>query len=91
MKYPFTGSNGEEIARALIDSGRSGSRPGRKVVVEVSPTHPGPSLSLERVYPDGQRAETWRVPVGFTIDASSGEVTDAEGRVWAYEDLVELP
>jgi hypothetical protein len=92
MKYTFTGSNGEEIAQDLISSGRSGARPGRPATVQVSTTHPGPSLSLDRVYGDGQvAAGIWRVPVDFTIDTITGEVTDREGRVWAYEDLVELP
>jgi hypothetical protein len=91
LKFTFDGSNGEEIAEALMKTGRSGSHPNRPVRVEVSSTHSGPGLSLARVYPDGQVAEdTWRVPVGFTIDAETGEVRDAEDRVWAHEDLVEL-
>lgn len=91
MKYEFTGHNGDEIAQALIDSGRAGARPGRPAAVAVSADHPGPGLSLDRVYGDGQVApDTWRVPVGFFIDTDTGEVSDKDGRVWAYEDLVEL-
>jgi hypothetical protein len=87
MKHEFTGGNGGEIAWALIGAGRVG----RRSTVRVNPTHPGPSLSLDRVYPDDQIApDTWRVPVGFFIDVETGAVTDREGRVWAHEDLVEL-
>jgi len=102
MKITFDGSNGEEIAAALSEARSASARAGMSVAVNAE--YSGPGLSLSRVWTPEKGAvdatgrpiesqewpDSWRIPVGFSLDTTTGEVMDREGRVWNHEDLVEL-
>jgi hypothetical protein len=82
VNIKFDGTNGQAIAEALSVSRK---RP-------VEPKLKGTSLSLDMLYGEGEeqqrREDTWRVPVGYTIDTDTGEVTDENGKSADYADLI---
>lgn len=96
MKIEFDGTNGEEIANGLQSAIHARAKQSFQAdtTVIVNKNYHGSSLSLSKVYGQGDGAQTredmWRVPVGFTLNTATGEVTDKDDRVWAHEDLVEL-
>lgn len=90
MRIEFTGSNGLEIMSAL-QKARKERNGNRKEELEYNPEYSGSALSIDVVYPDGQRrSDTWRVPVGYFMDVSTGAVTNADGEPQDYDALVAL-
>lgn len=91
MRIEFTGTNGVEIMAALKKS-RAEQNTGRsEEELEYNPDYSGRSLSIDLVYPDGQRrSDTWRVPVGYFINVDTGEVTNADGEPQDYDTLVQV-
>jgi len=86
----FDGSNGAEIVAALADIRRARNDQ-LEQRMEVSPTYQGHALSVDVVYPDGQRSpDRWRVPVGYWINPNNGEVTDEDGVPQDYETLLQV-
>lgn len=81
----FTGSNGSEIASAMVKfmSER------RNTVIQIEANEEvSPDLSLDQVYEDGQRSsDRWRVPVGHSINIATGEVLDSDNVVQDYAQL----
>lgn len=93
MRIEFNGSNGQTLADALNEArnrGRTIEEDDQSAIL-VSPTFPGPALSLDERWYDGQiTPDRWRIPVGYFLEPDTGEVTNADGVVQDYEELIKL-
>lgn len=76
----FTGGNGKRIADLMS------SFSGQEIIVgEVMDSG---ALSLDQVRGDQQLPDRWRIPVGCFVNPATGEVSDKDGVVLDYADLV---
>lgn len=84
MKIEYDGSNGPEIVAALGETVSSRE-------LQISETYGGDALSIDLLYPDGQVSpDRWRVPVGYSLDTETGQVTNKEGVPQDYDTLVQV-
>lgn len=89
MRIKYDGNNGAEIADALTPHVTNHlSR------VIVNPLHKGDDLSLSQDFParEGELfAQTahdrWRVPLGYEIEVTTGQVFNPDGQIMDYVDL----
>jgi hypothetical protein len=89
-RIEFTGDNGKQIAAELTNRANKANS-NRPVVIEVNDDHPGPSLSLNQVFYDGQvGVDRYRIPVGMSVITETGQVVDSKGNPQDYAELITI-